>query len=520
MEFKEVDYKKVDLIEEKHSDSVDRTNKDNNQSEEDTEKYWDEAEISRLKNDNARLRELASIMISDIKKIYSSKCWRYTYPIRAVINMLTIRQMNDIPPGYIITGNQYEDLIYGDDLITDSDNKMEKENPVREVLDAYNPKPWDIPVKKRIKRLESDIDSGKKIVIHLYDIPDASTFRYACYNVCQYMVNSETYGSHYFLREEYRIVYKYLNNISLLVFCRTKWRNSYSDLLRNAKEKGIGVVMQIDDLVCSMKYLDYILEMNLDKHETDYIYDSWFSNVSRLERMSKEVDAFLVTNDYLGEQLKNIFNKDYQVIRNSLNSEQIRVSQKILDLKNTNKTDKFVIGYFSGSPTHKRDLKVITDDIKRLLDNYNDIVFLMVGYMEVPHFFKEYIKSGQIVQKKPVNFLELQYLISLADVNMVPLEDDIFTNCKSELKFFEAAIVETITVATPTYTFKNCIDDKVDGFLCEPGEWYRTIADIHDGKYDIPVMVKKAKEKALNRYSGNAVTNEIEHAYSELIGET
>ena len=37
------------------------------------------------------------------------------------------------------------------------------------------------------------------------------------------------------------------------------------------------------------------------------------------------------------------------------------------------------------------------------------------------------------------------------------MENNKFTNCKSELKFFEAAIAETVTVASPTFNYKNAI---------------------------------------------------------------
>ena len=40
------------------------------------------------------------------------------------------------------------------------------------------------------------------------------------------------------------------------------------------------------------------------------------------------------------------------------------------------------------------------------------------------------------------DFLTLQTLIGSTGLNIVPLQTNIFTNCKSELKYFEAAIVE------------------------------------------------------------------------------
>lgn len=486
----------------------------------------DEENIDDLIKDNEDLKtrldqliELINAMRKDVNAIYDSWSWKITTPFRSIINLFTLGRMEGDIPEYLKENNIFEPLLVtekkSEDIVKEYDEKYDQETT--EILSMFSPKPWNDSLRERVALLKSDIEKGKKIVVHLYDKPDSSTFRYACYNVCQYSRDSEVYGSHYFFADECETVGKFLDNIDLLIFCRTKWRIPYGKLLSDAKAKGIKIVMQIDDLVCSTDYVGYLLEANLDHKGSDYIYDVWFANVVRLEWIAKEVDGFIVTNDYLGERIKEKFKKDYAVIRNSLNHEQVTVSKKLLE-KGGNKDDKkFVIGYFSGSPTHKKDLEIIIEDIQKLLDTYDDVTFMIVGFMDLPRALQKYVKEKRIVFKPLVDYLELQYLISQVDVNVVPLVDNMFTNCKSELKFFEAAVAGTITVATPTYTYKNCIADKEDGFLCEKGEWYQVIADIHDGKYDLDDMLKKAKSKALNRYAGKAVVDEIEQTYAKFI---
>jgi glycosyltransferase involved in cell wall biosynthesis len=69
------------------------------------------------------------------------------------------------------------------------------------------------------------------------------------------------------------------------------------------------------------------------------------------------------------------------------------------------------------------------------------------------------------------DFLNLQRLIAEVEVNIAPLQDNSFTNCKSELKFFEAAICGTPTLATPTFTFRNSIVDGKTGCLVPSHAW-------------------------------------------------
>ena len=138
--------------------------------------------------------------------------------------------------------------------------------------------------------------------------------------------------------------------------------------------------------------------------------------------------------------------------------------------------------------------------------------------MDLPKEAFHFLHANRIVITPVVDFLTLQYLVAEADVNIAPLTRNIFTECKSELKYFEAAIVETVTCATPTNVFKDCIVQGENGFLCAQGEWFDTIEALYLGKIDRERMVKNAHEHALARYSGDAVVRQIENAYDSFAG--
>ena len=63
-------------------------------------------------------------------------------------------------------------------------------------------------------------------------------------------------------------------------------------------------------------------------------------------------------------------------------------------------------------------------------------------------------------------------------MNLVPLQDNTFTNCKSELKWFEAAIVGGLTVASPTFTYRGVIEPGVNGWLAASHEWDVALREI------------------------------------------
>ena len=71
--------------------------------------------------------------------------------------------------------------------------------------------------------------------------------------------------------------------------------------------------------------------------------------------------------------------------------------------------------------------------------------------------------------------MTLQKLVAWVGLNLVPLQYNTFTNCKSELKYFEAAIVGTQTIASPTYTYARAIQDGENGYLAQAHQWLNRI---------------------------------------------
>ena len=137
--------------------------------------------------------------------------------------------------------------------------------------------------------------------------------------------------------------------------------------------------------------------------------------------------------------------------------------------------------------------------------------------MDFSNAAKNLIEAKRIIFKSPVDFLKLQEKMADVDVNLAPLLENDFTNCKSELKFFESAIVETPTLATPTFAFKNSIKHGETGFLCRAGEWLPTLEKL----YSDPSLRKKialaAKDYCLKTYYGQSFLTQVEGAYDAFI---
>ena len=202
------------------------------------------------------------------------------------------------------------------------------------------------------------------------------------------------------------------------------------------------------------------------------------------------------------------------MIRNFINDEQREISNTIIPSYSVIKKI-FTIGYFSGTFTHQQDFSCCSLALSRLLDKYENINLRIVGYIKMPKELESYQQEGRIEELPSVDFLTLQKLIGEVDVNLAPLVIDEFTNAKSELKFFEAAIMSVPTCASPTTAFRECIENGKNGFLCNTDEeWYSSIECLYLNFELRKEMALQAKDYALKNYTGDEIVKMITAAYT------
>jgi glycosyltransferase involved in cell wall biosynthesis len=379
--------------------------------------------------------------------------------------------------------------------------------------------PWEVALPLRLARLaEARGTDGVRTAVLLYERADTSTFRYRCYNVVQALRASREWRAVYFFKDELEALAPFLDRADLLVVARFRWGPELDRIMMRAKARHIPILFDIDDMVFDVRYIPLIantLNVGLATQEDN---DYWFAYVSRLGFAASRADGFTTTNDYLGRLLSNSFDHPYWLVRNSVNDEQAIYSERCRAAK-AGKPDRkpFTIGYFSGTPSHVNDFAEVQAEIGQLLDDFPDVVLSVVGFMDFSGELAHHIASGRVRYRPLVDFLELQRLTAEVDVNIAPLVDNAFTQCKSNLKFFEAGLVNTVTLATPTFAFRNSIIDGENGFLCRPGEWYPRIRELLKGEKSTSRISANALRYALDNHYGDSVRTEIETSYSRAV---
>lgn len=378
-----------------------------------------------------------------------------------------------------------------------------------------SPNSWDkITFVDRVHLLANT--KNKKLVVYIYEQPDYSTFRYRVYNMCQVLNKTSTFSATYFFVNELKLIEQYIDFINFIVFVRIRW-SAEIDKFLNLLKKDSKKYFDIDDLVYDMNKIPLVIDaLGADTQESTYNY--WFSYAPRLVLTANYCDEFITTNKFLESKVAGYFKKKTHVMPNFINDEQMKLSDLIWqekqekrgNLKILEGENPIVLGYFSGTATHNKDFESINSELYGLMLS-NNINLKIVGYLDLPEIFTKFI------EQKRIEFLPIQYHLNLqkkiadCDVNLVPLAINEFTNCKSEIKYFEAAIVGVPTVAASTFIYRQIIKNGFNGYIAQKGEWKKQIERALSDRGNV---VATARKYAKNNYYGINISKKLQAIFS------
>lgn len=375
---------------------------------------------------------------------------------------------------------------------------------------------FDLMIASFEERYKKIKNSNKRNVIYIKDTFDNSTFRYRTYNVIETMDDSKKYCVSCFLVEELNKIYDIVDKIDIFIFQRAKWSFEISNFMYYLKKKKKIIIYDMDDMIYSPKYVPEYL--NSISYYDDISIDSFFALSKRYELIIKECDGVIVTTSSLKNKIESDLSIPTWILNNYLNYEQITVSDRIVkEKKNSYDSSKYVIGYFSGSNSHKRDLEVAEKALVKLINKYDDVYLNIVGFMDLTDDLKKLKKQGRVNFIKFAPYEELQYEIGKVDLNIIPLQRHEFNNCKSELKYFEASIVNTVSLATNNDVYSNIIEHGKDGFLTDEMSWFENLEYIYLNKDKMNKIVDSANKKCHKTYDYNNQVSKIEKIYDEII---
>ncbi|MFI4957040.1 MAG: glycosyltransferase [Gammaproteobacteria bacterium] len=360
--------------------------------------------------------------------------------------------------------------------------------------------PWDLPLSERLLMLQK----GRKRVAYFYEKPDSSTFRYRVYNMAQVLNDGEgDISASYFFLSDVASFHEIADSADMLVICRARYDANINHLITAFRRKGKKILFDVDDLIFNPDFVHLIvrtlgINMGIQKH-----WDDWFAYSSRIGETLLKCDGVIATNEYLADRIRDFSRLPTTVIPNFLNKEQVDVSSQLFDSKQQRLSESKAgvqLGYFSGSATHAKDLAIALPFLEALMEETPSLSLTVAGYIQLDSLVKRF-GSHRVKYLRFTDFINLQRLISEVDFNLVPLQYNAFSHCKSELKYFEAAVVGTQTIASPTFTYANVIRDGDNGYLSKAYEWDVVIKRAMDALPCAVKMAERARDDALKNFA-------------------
>jgi len=301
----------------------------------------------------------------------------------------------------------------------------------------------------------------------------------------------------------------YADKFKIFVFHRVLFTPSVEKMIARIKAQKKEIIFETDDLVYDAKYLehmDYFKVMNSFERK---LYEN---GVGGEILADPYVKVCTTTTNFLADKLRE-HGKDIFIVSNKLCKKDIEVAKNILQNKKPKIGEIIRIGYFSGALSHNKDFATITEALMQIMEKYPQVELLLAGPLDIESALNKF--AGRVKQIPYAPREKHFENVANVDINIAPLEiGNPFCESKSQLKFFEAAIVEVPTVAAATQPFVEAIEYGLDGLVASGTlQWFDALEKLITNENLRKEMGKKAREKALQKYTTINANNEQYYNY-------
>jgi glycosyltransferase involved in cell wall biosynthesis len=291
--------------------------------------------------------------------------------------------------------------------------------------------------------------------------------------------------------------------VALVLFrAEAEPHSGIDSLLNYARGRDMKIVYDIDDLVFDPSLADRIDALGL---MSPYLQGVYRRSLENRRRLLLAADLVTVPTAALARVVTGM-GREAAVLPNGLNPEQLGIAAGIAaDPPTPNAAP--VIGYFSGSATHRRDFAECAAALQGTLRRHPDVRLRIVGPLDLDPAWAEFTRRIERIGLLPPG--EMLRRMAEIDINLAPLEiGNPFCEAKSELKFFEAALLGIPTIASATESFRTAIEDGVSGFVvADTAGWTRALDLLVTDPELRRRMGAAARERALSRHGVEPLTD-------------
>ncbi|WP_421740924.1 glycosyltransferase [Cellulomonas sp.] len=270
------------------------------------------------------------------------------------------------------------------------------------------------------------------------------------------------------------------------------------DLVRQvrARDRRVPVLFDVDDLI-----VDPSLRGSVHGLEglTDAERELWWNGVARYRTTLEAADAYIGSTQALCDEVSRLTGMPVHRFANGVGAALGRMSEQAL--ARVRRPGPLRIGYFSGTTTHDADWAVVEAAVVEVMRRHPDVELWLGGHLGTGPALEAVAERVHRLPMLP--WTELPARLRDVDVNLAPLvADSQFNEAKSAIKWLEAALVATPTVASPREPFREAIEDGVTGHLADSHEqWVAMLERLITDEHHRTLVGTRARRAALLRWS-------------------
>lgn len=295
-----------------------------------------------------------------------------------------------------------------------------------------------------------------------------------------------------------------LMQIDYTIFYRVPAFPNVIDAITKTVELGVVTIYDIDDLVFDSEYFPPGLETYAGLIDARQ-HASMACGVSLFAEAAALCDVGMASTPSLARHLERqvrtgtVFHQPNALSSAHLVSMQ---GQEQAQGRAVAARDVVTIFYGSGTKAHKLDFEqLIEPALARLFETHgNRIRVVVIGDVTVSDLLRPW--AEYILVSRPIaNVGSYWDLLREADINISVLVPDAFNDCKSEIKWMEAAMFGIPSVVSATQTHREVIVEGETGFLCDSSAAFHAALDrLVRSPDDRRRIGEAARQVVLDRY--------------------
>lgn len=298
-----------------------------------------------------------------------------------------------------------------------------------------------------------------------------------------------------------------------IILYRVPATHQVLDLIRAVRERprAVPVLFDIDDLIFDPSLIGQVHGLaKLSETEQEL----WWRGVARYRTTMEACDGYVGSTQALCERATEVTGLPAFRFANGVGLDLAKISDR--EVTRPRAAGPLRIGYFSGTKTHDADWAMIEPAVVEVLRSRPEIELWVGGLLTTGPRLEPF--RDRVVRLPMLPWTELPGRLRDLDVNLAPLvPDSPFNEAKSAIKWLEAALVETPTVAFPTQAFVEAIESGRTGVLAHThGEWVSALEALLDDALLRRRIGTQARREALLRWGPHVQADR----YVEILRES